>query len=162
MMWQHKHKTNAATLSHPRSRVFYPVASQSYLFILGYGGGRAAKYSHEHTARRVSSLTSLHHAWRGTLRHAPWRSSRTSAWPWRARRRVSSFTSRLARHSMPRPTALITHQRTALTGVQARISIYIAPGAALYATPHGAHHAPAHYPGGRFGANFSYPVASPY
>jgi hypothetical protein len=53
---------------------------------------------------------------------------------------------------MSRPKALNTHQRMALAGAQARIFIHITPGAALYVTPHGAHHAPAHGPGGRAGA----------
>ena len=100
-------------------------------------GGRAGAYRHSH------------HAWGGNLCHAPRRSSRTSAWPWRARWREFSFTSRLGRHSVPRPSALITHERMALAGALARIFIHNTPGVALCATPLGAHHAPAHGPGGR-------------
>ena len=162
-------------LDHPRSRVFHPVASQSYLFILGTVGVQSCQV-----------LTQTNITRGGTQRHAPRRSSRASAWLWRASRRVSSLTSCLGRHSVPHPTALtthrrmalagalarifihvtpgaaicasptalITHQRMALAGALARIFIHITPGAALCATPHGAHHAPAHGPGGRTGAYF--------
>ena len=111
--------------------------------------GRILAFKYERNARRVAQhLTELTvaRACRSFAALSPGRAAPRTRWG------AFSFTSRLARHSMSRPTALTTHQRMAMTGAQARNFIHITPGAAIYVTPHGAHHAPAHGPSGRAGA----------